>query len=78
MIWGNAVIWGNASSGGGDLGKRRRVGEHRGRLHERRYTDLRRQRRLVRVNPDAVIWGNLADVVHLSPARSENLFTPVF
>jgi hypothetical protein len=30
------------------------------------------------VNPDAVIWGNIADVIHLSPARSENLFTPVF
>ena len=31
-----------------------------------------------RVKPDAVVWGNLADVARLSPARSENLFTPVF
>jgi hypothetical protein len=30
------------------------------------------------VSPDAVIWGNLADVIHLSAERSENLFTPVF
>ena len=30
------------------------------------------------VNPDAVVWGNLANLSKLSPARLVNFFTPVF
>jgi hypothetical protein len=30
------------------------------------------------VNSDAVIWGNLSDVVTLSADSSEQQFTPVF